>query len=91
MTTETLLMNKAQLSALIKNEMKHVFLKPVRIIHHGPATVVFWKDGTKTVVKLMEGDVYDEYNAFCAACVKKIYGSTGAVKNAMDAATEAVQ
>ena len=80
MTTETLLMNKAQLSALIKNEMKHVFLKPVRIIHHGPATVVFWKDGTKTVD-----------NAFCAACVKKVYGSTGAVKNAMDAATEAVQ
>lgn len=72
---------------VVKNE----FLPPLRIIHHGPATVVFWKDGTKTVVKLMEGDVYDEYNAFCAAFVKKVYGSTNAVKKAIEAATEAVQ
>jgi hypothetical protein len=72
---------------VVKNE----FLPPIRIIHHGPATVVFWKDGTKTVVKLMEGDVYDEYNAFCAAFVKKVYGSTNAVKKAIEAATEAVQ
>lgn len=72
---------------MVKNE----FLPPLRIIHHGPATVVFWKDGTKTVVKLMEGDVYDEYNAFCAAFVKKVYGSTNAVKKAIEAATEAVQ
>lgn len=72
---------------VVKNE----YLPPLRIIHHGPATVVFWKDGTKTVVKLMEGDVYDEYNAFCAAFVKKVYGSTNAVKKAIEAATEAVQ
>ena len=72
---------------VVKNE----FLPPLRIIHHGPATVVFWKDGTKTVVKLMEGDVYDEYNAFCAAFVKKVYGSTNAVKKVIEAATEAVQ
>lgn len=72
---------------VVKNE----FLPPLRIIHHGPATVVFWKDGTKTVVKLMEGDVYDEYNAFCAAFVKKVYRSTNAVKKAIEAATEAVQ
>lgn len=71
--------------------MKNEFLPPLRIIHHGPATVVFWKDGTKTVVKLMEGDVYDEYNAFCAAFVKKVYGSTNAVKKAIEAATETVQ
>lgn len=72
---------------VVKNE----FLPPLRIIHHGPATVVFWKDGTKTVVKLMEGDVYDEYNAFCAAFVKKVYGSTNAVKKAIEAATEATK
>ena len=72
---------------VVKNE----FLPPLRIIHHGPATVVFWKHGTKTVVKLMEGDVYDEYNAFCAAFVKKVYGSTNAVKKAIEAATEATK
>ena len=72
---------------VVKNE----FLPPLRIIHHGPATVVFWKDGTKTVVKLMEGDVYDEYNAFCAAFVKKVYGSTNAVKKAIEAATKATK
>lgn len=42
-------------------------------------TDVLWKDGTVTVVKLKEGDNFDEYTAFCAAFAKKVFGSTNAV------------
>lgn len=42
-------------------------------------TDVLWEDGTVTVVKLKEGDSFDEYAAFCAALAKKVFGSTNAV------------
>lgn len=58
-------------------------LIPKKIIHNGPATIVYWEDGEKTVVKLMEGDTYDEYAAFTAALAKKIFGSTGYAKRWM--------
>lgn len=47
-------------------EVDHIFYDDV-------ATVVFWTDGTKTVVRCPEGKPYDEYAAFCAALAKKIY------------------
>lgn len=49
--------------------------EPKDIIRNGPATIVFWKDGTKTVVKLKEGTPDDQYSAFCIALAKKIFGS----------------
>lgn len=49
-------------------EVDHIFYDDV-------ATVVFWTDGTKTVVKCPEGTPYDEYTAFCAALAKKLYGN----------------
>ena len=49
--------------------------KVARIFYDDVATVVFWTDGTKTVVKCPEGTPYDEYTAFCAALAKKIYGN----------------
>ena len=58
-------------------------LTPKKIIHNGPATIVIWRDGEKTVVKLMEGDTYDEYAAFTAALAKRIFGSTGYVKRTL--------
>ena len=51
-----------------------------RIIYHNPATIVFWEDGTKTVVKCMEGEKYEKYAGFCAALAKKMYGSTTRAK-----------
>lgn len=56
---------------------------PERIIKSGPATIVFWADGTKTVVKCAEGTEPDDYTAFCAALAKKVYGSNSALKKAM--------
>ena len=51
-----------------------------RIIFSPPATIVFWKDGTKTVVKCAKGEPFSEYNGFAAALLKKVFGSNSAVK-----------
>ena len=56
-----------------------------RIIYNEPATVVFWRDRTKTVVKCMEGEPFDKYAGFCAALAKKIYGSTSRAKKTVRA------
>lgn len=59
------------------------FVNPLhvdRIIFSPPATIVFWKDGTKTVVKCAKGEPFSEYNGFAAALLKKVFGSNSAVK-----------
>lgn len=55
-----------------------------RIIFSPPATVIFWDDGEKTVVKCAEGQQYDRYNGFCAAVCKRLFGSSSAAKKIMD-------
>jgi hypothetical protein len=52
-------------------------LTPHRIIHNRKTdeTIVIWKDGTKTKVKLMEGEKSSPYTAYTAALAKRIYGS----------------
>lgn len=48
-----------------------------RVIHNEPATVVLWKDGTKTVVKCHEGDEYDPEKGLLLCIAKKAYGNKG--------------
>ena len=52
---------------------------PEKIFRCGNATTVIWKDGTKTIVKLMPGADDSDYGAFTAALAKKIYGGNGKV------------
>jgi len=54
-------------------------LTPRQIIYNDPATIVFWSDGSKTVVKRMDNEAWNPYNAFCAALAKRIYGSNSQV------------
>lgn len=49
---------------------------PVKIVFNNPATVVFWKDGTKTVVKRQKGTPFNKYYGYLAALGKKLHGST---------------
>jgi hypothetical protein len=44
------------------------------IIWNGPATIVFWKDGTKTVVKCADCDVPNYEKGLAMAICKKVYG-----------------
>lgn len=45
-----------------------------RIIFNDRATVVFWKDGTKTVVRCHADDNYDPVTGVGMACLKKAFG-----------------
>ena len=51
------------------------------VIFNDPATIVFWKDGTKTVVKCGEGDIYDPEKGLAMAIAKKHYGNKYAYYN----------
>lgn len=46
------------------------------IRYNGPATIVFWEDNTKTVVKVQPGEeCYDPDKAFAMAVCKKLFGN----------------
>lgn len=47
-----------------------------RIEFHDPATIVFWNDGTKTVVKARHGDKFDKEKGLAMAIAKKVMGNT---------------
>ena len=65
----------------VKKEEKA--MKPTRAIYDDPATVVYWSDGTKTVVVCQEGDCYDAREGFLLCCAKRLMGNTGAYNDAM--------
>ena len=47
------------------------------VIFNEPATIIIWKDGTKTVVKCQEGEGYDPEKGFAMAISKKALGNKG--------------
>lgn len=49
------------------------------VIFNDPATIVFWTDGTKTIVKCQKntGDVYSKETGLAMAIAKKAYGNKG--------------
>ena len=47
------------------------------VIYHKPATIILWKDGTKTVVKTQNKEKYDKEKGFIMAYIKKILGNDG--------------
>ena len=48
-----------------------------KVIFNDPATIVYWKDGTKTVVKCQKGDYFDLEKGFAMAFLKKCWGNKG--------------
>ena len=46
--------------------------------------IVFWIDGTKTIVSCGEGDSNDPYAGFCAAVTKRVFGSTSQAKKVLE-------
>lgn len=51
--------------------------QPENVIFHYPATIVYWDDGTKTVVKCGEDDTYDKEKGLALCYMKKYYGNKG--------------
>lgn len=48
-----------------------------KVIFNDPATIVFWSDGTKTVVKCQDGDMFDLEKGLAMAIAKKAMGNQG--------------
>lgn len=46
-----------------------------KVIFNDPATIILWKDGTKTVVKCAEGETYDPEKGFAMAFIKHHMGN----------------
>lgn len=48
-----------------------------KVIFNNPATIVYWTDGSKTVVKCQDGDVFDKEKGLAMAIAKKSFGNKG--------------
>lgn len=48
-----------------------------KVIFNDPATIVFWADGTKTVVKTQGDDKFDPEKGLAMAISKKYFGNNG--------------
>lgn len=68
------------------NRTHKLFLEaitPKTIMKSGPVTGIYWGDGEKTFVQLMDGENADDYTAFCVALAKRLFGSTLSVKKVL--------
>jgi hypothetical protein len=97
-TTEILLRSRGvkSLANLYKytnnGGIKHTVTEPDRyvpeikkVIYNDPATIVYWADGTKTVVKVQEDDVFDAQTGLLMAIAKKaLAGNRGRYCNELE-------
>lgn len=74
-------MNSRFISSISKHSIKDV-------IFNKPATIVFWTDGTKTVVKCQENDTFDAEVGLAMAIAKKALGNKGNYCNEIKKWTE---
>ena len=51
------------------------------VIFNDPATIVFWSDNTKTVVKTQDGEEFDPEKGLAMAIAKKYFGNKGSYYN----------
>lgn len=56
-------------------------IKPTKIIFNGPATIVLWNDGTKTVVKCTERETFDYEKGVALCYMKRLLGNGGSFKH----------
>jgi hypothetical protein len=54
------------------------------VIFSGPATIVLWKDGTKTVVKTRNREAFDPEKGIAMAIAKKALGNKGSYYNTIN-------
>lgn len=64
---------------------------PKKLIFNYPATIVFWEDGTKTVVKCSENEEFDRYHGFCAALAKKIFENNSQIHKIVKSGEESIE
>lgn len=58
-------------------EKKEMLPEIVDVKYNGPATIVFWADKTKTIVKCAEDEYFDPEKGLAMAITKKALGNQG--------------
>lgn len=48
-----------------------------KVIFNNPATIVYWTDGVKTVVKVNEEESFDKEKGIAMAVAKRFFGGKG--------------
>lgn len=81
--SELMLMNDPVegLYAKMKTNLANGYIDPKEVIFAPPATIVYWQDGTKTVVKCSEEDEFSEEMGFVLCFMKKMFGNNGSYNN----------
>ena len=59
---------------------KQLKLNIRKVIFNNPATIVFWLDGTKTIVKKADDDPWDPEKGLAMAIIKKYFGTNKEIK-----------
>lgn len=62
-------------TAMLNNAPMTVSSNIDKVIFDDPATVILWRDGTKTVVHAQNGERYDKEKGFAMAVCKKVFGN----------------
>ena len=78
--SELMLLNDPIEGALLKMKSS-IDMTPKDVIFAPPATIVYWQDGTKTVVKCSEEDEFSEEMGFVLCFMKKMFGNKGSYNN----------
>lgn len=65
-------------------------LEPKKIHFNGPATIVEWNDGTKTVVKCQRGDTFDPLTGVAMCCMKKMLGTNESHSNYLNGVSKLI-
>lgn len=68
-----------------------VDMRIVKVIFNEPATIILWGDGTKTVVKCIEGETFDPEKGIAMAFMKHAYGDKGRYFNSIKRWTKEYQ
>lgn len=65
-------------------------VKPTKILIQGTATIIWWSDGTKTIVKCQKGDKMDPEKGIAMCVMKKFMGTNKTGSNYLDFAKDAI-
>lgn len=57
--------------------MRNITKDIKRVIHSNPATIVYWNDNSKTVVKAQNGEPYDKEKGLAMCIIKKLCNNKG--------------
>lgn len=66
------------------NFVGELIIEPEKVIFNKPATIVYWSDKTRTVVKCQKGDKFDAEKGLAMAVLKKLGGNDGSYNRFFD-------